>query len=186
MLWAQSITKDYIRARNKCQSISYLVHKKSNEIAKFIKIHKISHHNSCKRPWALYPAHWVGQRRVKNLQMIPMLTKYTLEEPLGYFGQCECQKKGETLGTDSAGRESWWWWWLFPCMQEFWGKVTIQSPPALFFLMEISSCTQIPLFRSESVHSGSASWDDCGWVFPDKLHMSLFPDRFPYYAWTTA
>ena len=36
--------------------------------------------------------------------------------------------------------------------------LTIHSPPALFFfLMEISSRTQIPLFVPGLVHSGSAS-----------------------------
>ena len=30
-----------------------------------------------------------------------------------------------------------------------------------------------------SVHSGSANWDDCGWVFPDELQLNSFPDRFP-------
>ena len=35
--------------------------------------------------------------------------------------------------------------------------VTIQSPPTLFFLVEISSRTLIPLFRPGSVYSGSAS-----------------------------
>ena len=34
--------------------------------------------------------------------------------------------------------------------------------------------------RSGSCHSGSASWDDCGWVFPDEFHVSLFPDRFQH------
>ena len=52
--------------------------------------------------------------------------------------------------------------------------------------MEICSHTLIPLFMPGSVHSGSASWDDCGWMFPDKLGVSLFPDRFPHYAWTAA
>ena len=37
-----------------------------------------------------------------------------------------------------------------------------------FFEAEISSRTLIPLFTPRSVHSGSASWDDCGWVFPDE------------------
>ena len=36
------------------------------------------------------------------------------------------------------------------------------------------------------IHSGSASWDDCGWVFPDELRVSSFPDTFPHYAWTAA
>ena len=42
------------------------------------------------------------------------------------------------------------------------------------FKVEISSCILIPLFGPESVHSSSVSWDDCGWVLPDKLHVSLF------------
>ena len=49
--------------------------------------------------------------------------------------------------------------------------------------MEISSCKLIPLFTPGSVHSGSASWDDCGRVYPDKLRASSFPDWFPHYAW---
>ena len=57
----------------------------------------------------------------------------------------------------------------------------------LFFLnVEISSATLIPLPRPESVHSDSPSWDDCGQMFPDKLQVSLFPNWFPHYAWTTA
>ena len=50
---------------------------------------------------------------------------------------------------------------------------------AFVFLVEISSCTLIPHFRPGSVHSGSASWDDCDRVFPDELCLSLFPDRVP-------
>ena len=62
---------------------------------------------------------------------------------------------------------------------------TIHTPPALFFFfynlfMEISSRTLIPVFRPESVHSG------CSRVFPDKLLVSSFPDRFPHYARTAA
>ena len=37
-----------------------------------------------------------------------------------------------------------------------------------------------------SVHSGSASLEDCGRMFPDKLRVSSFPDRFLHYAWTAA
>ena len=33
-----------------------------------------------------------------------------------------------------------------------------------------------------SVHSGSANWDNYGRMFPDKLCVSSFPDRFPRYA----
>ena len=46
--------------------------------------------------------------------------------------------------------------------------------------------TLIPLFMPGSIHSGSASRDDCGRMFPDKLRVSSFPDRFPQYAWTAA
>ena len=34
---------------------------------------------------------------------------------------------------------------------------------------------QFHIFRPGSVHNGSASRDDCGRMFPDELHMSLFP-----------
>ena len=53
-----------------------------------------------------------------------------------------------------------------------------------FFKVENSSSTLIPLFMTGSVHSGSANWDDCGRIFPDKLRVSSFPDMFPHYAWT--
>ena len=51
-----------------------------------------------------------------------------------------------------------------------------------FFLVEITSRTLIPLFRPGSVYSGSASWDNCDWVFPDELHVNSFSDRFPHYT----
>ena len=50
----------------------------------------------------------------------------------------------------------------------------------------ISARTRIPLFMPGSVHRDSASGDDCGRMFPDKLRVSSFPDRFPHYAWTGA
>ena len=72
-----------------------------------------------------------------------------------------------------------------------WGECsTIYSPPTLLFILfnqvEISSRKQIPLFRPGSVHSDSASCDDCNRVFPDELCVSSFPDRFPHSARTTA
>ena len=71
--------------------------------------------------------------------------------------------------------------------------VAIHFPPALllFFFslfkkkkkVKISSRTLIPLFMPGSVHSGSASFNDCGRMFPDKLRVSLFPyKRFLHYA----
>ena len=63
---------------------------------------------------------------------------------------------------------------------------TIHLLACAFFFVEISSRRLIPLFTSGSVHSGSASWDDCDPVFPDELRVSLFPDRLFHYAWTAA
>ena len=63
---------------------------------------------------------------------------------------------------------------------------TNYSPSTLFFKVEISSRTLIPLFRPGSVHGGSASLDDCGRKFYDKLSVSSFPEMFPHYAYTAA
>ena len=45
--------------------------------------------------------------------------------------------------------------------------------PSLFYRVEISSRKLIPLFRPGSVHSGSASWDDCYRVFPHCLDSGI-------------
>ena len=68
------------------------------------------------------------------------------------------------------------------------GECSTKHSPSVFFFfkVEISSRTLIPLFRPGSVHSGSASRDDCDRVFPDELRVSSFPDRFPHNAWTAA
>ena len=66
---------------------------------------------------------------------------------------------------------------------------TIHSPPALFVfccLVEISSHTLIPLCMSGSVHSGSARWEDSGFMFPEMWCASSFLDSFPHYAWIAA
>ena len=77
---------------------------------------------------------------------------------------------------------------IFSRLWGFWENVlTIRSMPApSFLLVEISSYALIPLFMPGSVHSRSASWDDCGRMFPDKFCVSSFLDRFPHYAWTAA
>ena len=82
----------------------------------------------------------------------------------------------------------WWWcWWLFPRLRGFWQNVRPLIPCLRFYFwfleVEISSPALIPLFMPGSVHSGSASWDDWGRMFPDKFRVSSFPDRFPQYAW---
>ena len=82
-----------------------------------------------------------------------------------------------------------WWWWLFTRVQGFWENFWHIIPWlcfCCFFKVEISLCTLIPLFRPGSVHCGSVSWENCDWLFPDGLRLSLFPDRFPHYAWTVA
>ena len=66
------------------------------------------------------------------------------------------------------------------------GRMFDNSFPACAFCfkVEISLRTLIPLFRPGSVYNGSASWDNCGRVFPDELCVSSFPDRFPHSAWS--
>ena len=58
----------------------------------------------------------------------------------------------------------------------------------LFFKVDVTSHKLIPIFRRESVHSGLASWGDCGRVFPNKLRVSSFPcvwnSQTASYWWT--
>ena len=78
---------------------------------------------------------------------------------------------------------------VFPLLARNFGEGwTTRSPPALFLflIVQITSHTLIPLFRPVSAHSGSESWEDYGRVFLDQLHVSSFPDRFPYYAWANS
>ena len=83
------------------------------------------------------------------------------------------------------GETSWWWWWLFSSLARILGEcLTIHSLPVLFFfflVVEISLHTLIPLCMPGSVHGGSASWNNCLNV-PDKLCVSSFPGKFPYYC----
>ena len=72
--------------------------------------------------------------------------------------------------------------WLFPRLRGFGENVR----PFIFrlvfvvvVLMEIRSRILIPLFTPGSVHSNSASWDDCGRVFPGELRVSSFPCYVP-------
>ena len=80
-------------------------------------------------------------------------------------------------------------------MRECWEDVRLFIPRLRFFVavvvvlcfeVEISSHALIPFLTPGSVHSGSASRDDCGRKFLDKLRVSSFPERFPHYAWTAA
>ena len=80
------------------------------------------------------------------------------------------------------------WWWLFPWVRGFWENIQQLIPHlrSFYFYLRISSHTLFPFFRPGSIHSGWTSWSDCGWVFPEELQVSSFPDRFPRYAWTAA
>ena len=61
-----------------------------------------------------------------------------------------------------------------------WGKIVNLMPICIsFFKVEISLCTPTALFQTGSVHSGSASWDDCGWAFLVELHVISFPWYVP-------
>ena len=67
--------------------------------------------------------------------------------------------------------------WLNPRFRGFVGNNQISFPACaflffFFFEVEITSRTLIPLFRPGSVHSGSASWDDCDRVFLEELCVS--------------
>ena len=86
----------------------------------------------------------------------------------------------------------WWWWWWFllflacEALQRMLTNFLAVLFLSFFFEVEISLHTLIPLFMPGSVHSGSESWDNCGQMFPDKLRVRSFPDRFPHYACTVA
>ena len=56
---------------------------------------------------------------------------------------------------------------IFLHLQGFGGKFNTSFPAytsSFFFKQGISSCTPISLFKPGSVHSDSASWDDCLWA----------------------
>ena len=82
----------------------------------------------------------------------------------------------------------------FYSLARIFGRMSNHSFPActffssfflfFFFTVEISLRTFIPLFMPGSVHSGSASWNDCGQMFPDRLLVSSFSLKFPHYTWT--
>ena len=72
-----------------------------------------------------------------------------------------------------------WGWEGCVCVWGGGGNEAQQSIPCLHFFfslfLEISLHAPVPLFRLGSVHSGSASWNNCGQVFPNELHVGSFP-----------
>ena len=74
----------------------------------------------------------------------------------------------------------------FSLLVKIWGNVWPFIPcPHFIYLfvfieVEISLHTLIPLCMPGSVHNGSAGWDDCGRMFPDKMPVSSFTNRFSH------
>ena len=95
---------------------------------------------------------------------------------------CKTQAVSQSLPTNKRGGGG-----FFLACEDL-GSMFDNSLPAcaFFFNVEISSRTLISLFRPGSVHSGSASSDDCDRVFPDELRESSFRYRFLNSAWTAA
>ena len=58
--------------------------------------------------------------------------------------------------------------------------LTQHFPPVHFFFFKWRSAHAHQFnFRPGSVHSGSVSWDNCGWTFSDELHASFFAWKAP-------
>ena len=69
--------------------------------------------------------------------------------------------------------------WHFSRMQKFFRDCSTIHLPALFFEVEISSCTLIPLFILGSVHSGSTS-NSCMQDISVKKKILLFQLSIDY------
>ena len=116
--------------------------------------------------------------------------KYVVDTETGWlFGSSSAVTWDLTLhleyGCQVTAPMIWWWFWPFSWFVRSFGECSTIIPHLRFFFffffeVEISLCALIPLSMPGSVHSGSASWDDCGWMFLDKLSVSSFPDRFPH------
>ena len=66
-------------------------------------------------------------------------------------------------------------WWCFVKIMWWWCGFFLLSHTFFFFKVDICLHVPIPPFRPGSVHSGSATWDDCWKAFPDELCASSFP-----------
>ena len=153
-----------------------------------VKFHFFTSHTPCKRPTYTLTSQYYhttflwtsdndGDRFITDA-VIPLV----LSQSQGHFTAASF----EAYNCDETASRG--WWWLFPRLQGFGGNVRSFIPCLHFFFfeVEISLRTLIPLFMTGSVHSGWASWDDCGRMFHDKLRVSSFPDGFPHYSWTAA
>ena len=76
---------------------------------------------------------------------------------------------------------------VFSLRAKIWGQRLDDSLPAcaICFCFKVDqhqlTHTPTPLFTPESVHSGSASWDNCGQVFPDTLKQQPRKQQHLYF-----
>ena len=59
-------------------------------------------------------------------------------------------------------------------LTDSWNSMSAQLQRSYQGKSKIHLHAPIPPFRPGPVHSGLANWDDCGQVFPHKLHVTLF------------
>ena len=70
---------------------------------------------------------------------------------------------------------------FFLACEDFWRMFHCSLPACAFFFFLRWRLVHVHRFHTMtgSVHSSSVSWNDCGWMFLDKLCVSLSPDRSP-------
>ena len=123
------------------------------------------------------PVHWLRRWLFSRLDLLPS-------------GGVQCVIKTPSCHASKLSSSCCCGGFFLAC--EDFGRMLDHSFPACAFFIcffpevEISSRTLIPNFMPGSVHGGSGSWDDCDRMFPDKLLVSSFPNRFHDYAWTAA
>ena len=100
--------------------------------------------------------------------------------------RCMQEAGGACIPTQKAKELLWWSFLKCKDLERMFDKSFPACTFLYVFFMEISSHTLIPLFRPGSIHSDSATWDNCNRVFPDELHVSSFPEGFQHYVWTVA
>ena len=143
-------------------------------------------HNKVGVGWLCCPGRMCGSSRETSSCAIVQgtlvhschsLLCYVLKSGIGVHELNSTKKKKMS---SQAGNDFWnfqLWCCLFPSLRVLGGRLHYSFPTCTFFFffeVEISSRTPVSLFRAGSVHSGLESWDNCGWVFPDELHVSSF------------
>ena len=140
------------------------------------------------RPWHCWYNQRPYVRRVFGITITMNLNNNYMYVYIICVPTCENALCGGILRTIyiTLNRKIGWVRWLFLRLRGFWVTVRSLIPLLRFFVVvcfvfcflfvfevEISPRTLTPLFMQDSVHSGSASWDDCCRMFPDKLRCEL-------------